>query len=116
MSETFDVLWIPSAVSDLDEVLDYLAEEASIDQALEVYEKIRDQVKSLSRLPRRCRYVPELKALGVTEIREAIVPPHRIFFRLIENRVILLGVLDGRRDLEEILIQRALHPENPTLP
>ncbi len=116
MSETFEVLWTPSAVSDLDEILDYLAEEASVDRALEVYERVRDQVKSLSRFPRRCRYVPELKTLSLTEFREAIVPPHRIFFRLLENRVILLGVLDGRRDLEEILIQRAFEPENPAVP
>jgi plasmid stabilization system protein ParE len=116
VSETFDVLWTPSAVSDLDEILDYLDEEAGIDRALEVYARVRGQVSSLSRLPRRCRYVPELKALGLTEFREAIVPPHRIFFRLVEQRVILLGVLDGRRDLEEILIQRALEPESPKMP
>ncbi len=116
MPETFDVLWTPSAVSDLDEILDYLAQEAGIDRALGLYEKVRRQVGSLTRLPRRCRYVPELKALGLSEFREAIVPPHRIFFRLVESRVILLGILDSRRDLEEILIQRALEPEDPDVP
>ncbi|MCP3958514.1 MAG: type II toxin-antitoxin system RelE/ParE family toxin [bacterium] len=108
MAEKFEVLWSRSAVNDLDEILDYLAEEASIDRALDLYEKVRGQVASLSRLPRRCRYVPELKAVGLTEFREAILPPYRIFFRLVDDRVILLGILDGRRDLEELLIQRAL--------
>ncbi len=108
MAETFEVVWSRSAVSDLDEILDYLAEQAGIDRALELYEKLRRRVAGLTRLPRRCRYVPELKELGLTEFRESIMPPYRIFFRLADKRVILLGVLDSRRDLEELLIQRAL--------
>ncbi len=108
MTEAIEVLWSQSAVRDLDEILEYLAEQASIDRALELYEEVRRRVASLSSLPQRCRYVPELKDLGLTEFRESILPPYRIFFRLVEKRVILLGVLDSRRDLEEILIQRAL--------
>ncbi len=108
MAETFEVFWSQSAVSDLDDILDHLAEHAGIDQALDTYEQVRGRVASLTGLPRRCRYVPELKDLGLTEFREAILPPYRLFFRLIERRVILLGVLDSRRDLEELLVQRAL--------
>ncbi len=108
MAETFEVFWSRSAVSDLDDILDYLAEQAGIDRALDLYEKVRRRVASLSSLPERCRYVPELKDLGLTEFRESILPPYRIFFRLVERRVILLGVLDSRRDLEELLVQRAL--------
>jgi plasmid stabilization system protein ParE len=108
MAETFEVFWSQSAVSDLDDILDYLAEGAGVDRALALYEKVRRRVASLSRFPRRCRYVPELKAQGLTEFRESILPPYRIFFRLVEGRVILLGVLDSRRDLEELLVQRAL--------
>ena len=108
MTETLEVFWSRSAVRDLDEILEYLAEQASIDRALALYEELRRRVASLSRMPRRCRYVPELKDLGLTEFRESNLPPYRIFIRLAEKRVILLGVLDSRRDLEEILIQRAL--------
>lgn len=108
MAERFDVLWSQAAVSDLDEILDYLSAEASIDRALKLYEEVRRRVASLCRFPRRCRHVPELRAIGLGEFRESILPPYRLFFRLVENRVILLGVLDSRRDLEEVLVQRAL--------
>ena len=108
MAERFEVFWSRSAVSDLDDILDYLAEHAGIDHALDLYEKVRRRVASLSTLPRRCRFVPELKGLGLSEFRESILSPYRLFFRLVDQRVILLGVLDSRRDLEEILIQRAL--------
>jgi plasmid stabilization system protein ParE len=52
--------------------------------------------------------VPELKSVGVTEYRELIVSPYRVFFRIYENEVGVVGVLDGRRDLEETLIRRAM--------
>lgn len=108
MAEKFDVLWSQAAVRDLDDILDYLSEEASIDRAFELYEEVRRRVASLRQFPRRCRYVPELISIGLREFRESILSPYRIFFRLVEQRVILLGVLDSRRDLGELLVQRAL--------
>ncbi|MEM7356199.1 MAG: type II toxin-antitoxin system RelE/ParE family toxin [Acidobacteriota bacterium] len=112
MAERFEVFWSQSAVRDLDEILDFVAREASIDQALALYAKVRERVASLTTLPRRCRYAPELESLGLREFRESLVPPYRIFFRLVEERVILVGILDSRRDLGELLIQRALEEDS----
>ncbi len=39
-----------------------------------------NEAESLS-FPRRCRYLPELKDLGLTEFREAILPPYRILIQ-----------------------------------
>jgi len=65
-------------------------------------------VDSLREHPARCRWVPELKDLGIETYRELILPPYRICFRLEKSRVVLLGVLDSRRDLEELLVKRLL--------
>lgn len=111
MPGTFQVIWAPSAVRDLDLILDYIAHDRGIDQALRLYEKIRNQVDSLRDHPARCRWVPELKDLGVEPYRELILPPYRICFRLEESRVVLLGVLDSRRDLEALLVNRLLETE-----
>ena len=62
----------------------------------------------MAEFPTRCRVVPELAALGISEIRESILPPYRIFFRLQDQRATLLGILDSRRNLEELILQRAL--------
>ena len=40
--------------------------------------------------------------------RELVVNKYRILFRARDRDVILLGVLDGRRDLAELLVQRAM--------
>jgi toxin ParE1/3/4 len=107
----FQVVWAPSAVRDLDLILEYIANDQGIDRALRLYEKIRNQVDLLQEQPARCRWVPELKDLGVETYRELILPPYRICFRLEESRVVLLGVLDSRRDLEELLVRRLLDLE-----
>ncbi len=70
--------------------------------------RITTKINSLSRYPKRCRVVPELKAMGLMNYREMILGPYRIFFRMEARQVILVGILDGRRDLEEILLARAL--------
>lgn len=108
MAEAFEVLWTQASFRDLDEILDFVAERDGIDRALVIYEHLRERIASLKTYPRRCRHVPELKAIGLSEYRELIAPPYRIFFRLVNCQATLLGVLDGRRDLEAILVQRAL--------
>jgi hypothetical protein len=49
-----------------------------------------------------------LKQIGVSEYRELIVPPYSVFFRTRGKRSGIIAVLDRRRDLGELLIERAL--------
>jgi plasmid stabilization system protein ParE len=104
----YEICWSQSAIRDLDEILEYIAADRSVDQALKEYERIRRSIADLSRFPRRCRQVPELQDLGLVDFRELILHPYRIFFHMVDSKVFLIGVLDSRRDLEELLIQCAL--------
>ncbi len=113
VSEEYDVIWSRWSVRDLDEILDYVADDRGIDRALQLYEKMRKEVASLATIPRRCRQVPELLEIGLLEHRELVLPPYRIFFRIDHQKVILLGILDSRRDLERLLIQRACEFPDP---
>jgi len=47
-----------------------------------------------------------LKHLDVLTYRELIVRPWRIIYRFDAQRVYVLGVLDGRRDLASLLLER----------
>ena len=42
------------------------------------------------------------------DFRELIVGPYRIFFRVDGSIVGIVGVLNGRRDVEEVLATRGL--------
>jgi len=100
--------WAPIAVDDLEGILDYLAAEAGGDTAAEVGSRILSKIETLTRFPERCRVVPELKRIGVRDFRELIVGPYRIFFRIDGSNVGIVGILDGRRDVEEVLAVRGI--------
>jgi plasmid stabilization system protein ParE len=104
----YRIRWAPVAFQDLDEIIDYVSAQDGPGSAAILFETIMKRCGTLSRHPARCRIVPELKSVGVTEYRELIVSPYRVFFRIYENEVGVVGVLDGRRDLEETLIRRAM--------
>jgi len=113
VTERFRLRWTESAVLDLEAILDHIAERDSVAvaAAARVHERIIARIDSLQKLARRGRRIPELKALGVTEYREWIVNPYRVCFRLVGRDVVLLAILDGRRNVEDLLIERALRFE-----
>ena len=108
MPDRFRIEWAPIALGDLDEILEHIAARDSVDAAVHVYEKLRDRIERLMSRPQRCRIPPELRKLGVTEYRELVVAPYGVFFRIRGKTVGIVGVLDRRRDLEELLLQRVL--------
>ena len=108
MPRTYRIRWAPVAFQDLDEIIDYIAAQDGPDVAARIFRKIKARARTLSSHPNRCRVVPELKSFGVAEYRELIVSPYRVFFRIDGRDVGIIGVLDGRRDLEETLVRRAM--------
>jgi toxin ParE1/3/4 len=110
VDERFEVFWSRSAIRDLDDILDYVAASRGADAAAQLYSGIVKRVATLSQLPRRARAVPELKDVGIREYRELIVAPYRIPSRISGKIVAVLGIFDGRRELSELLLKRALDP------
>jgi len=89
----------------LDSITGFIAED-SIDEALRILEKIRKKAVGLNTLPERGRVVPELKEQGIILYREIILAPWRIIYRIAGQTVCVLAVLDARRNLEDILLER----------
>jgi toxin ParE1/3/4 len=110
VGEAHEIVWSPNAIRDIDDVLEFVADARSADEAERLYLKIVSRVESLSRFPRRARLVPELRRIGVQEYRELVIPSYRVFFRITGRAVAILGVFDSRRDLSELLLRRALEP------
>ena len=108
MSDRFTVQWTQTAVDDLLSIIDYVAARDGVEAAEHLYGQITHGVAGLETMPSRCRVVPELEAEGVDGYRELLVGPHRLMFAVRGREVVLLAVLDGRRDLGELLIARAL--------
>ncbi len=58
--------------------------------------------------PLRGKVVPELRWHGVTTYRQLIEKPWRIIYRVDGWRVWVHAVVDGRRSLEDLLLERFL--------
>ena len=108
MADRFAVRWSATAEADLTAILEYVARQDGSDRAVSLYENLHTRVSTLAFFPGRGRVVPELQAIGLRDVRELLVGPYRVFFRIDDRFVVILGVVDGRRDLAELLIERTL--------
>ncbi len=108
MARTYRIWWAPVAFQDLDEIVDYIVAQDGAGSAVKTFHKLKKRGGALAVHPTRCRIVPELRSVGVFEYRELLVSPYRVFFRIVGREVRIVGVLDGRRDLEETLVRRAM--------
>ena len=99
------IRWTKTARGDLDIVVDYITEDA-VENALAVLDRLEQRVHPLCLAAERGRLVPELKAVDVLQYRELIERPWRIIYRIEPDQVVVLAVLDGRRDLRSLLLER----------
>lgn len=108
MSRRYRIIWTEVAITDMEGIVDYVAERDTVPAAERLWNKLDATIGSLATTPTRGRTVPELRSEGLETYREIIVSKYRILFRVRGREVVLLGVLDGRRDLSELLIQRSM--------
>jgi toxin ParE1/3/4 len=103
----YGVEWAQPARKDLENIIDYISQD-SVDTAINIFEKIKSKCKTLNQFPDRGRIVPELKAYGILSYRELIISPWRVVYRATDQTVYVLAVIDSRRSMEDILIERFL--------
>jgi toxin ParE1/3/4 len=99
------VAWADAARADLEAIAEYIANDR-LQTALSVLDRIERAAARLTRMPERGRTVPELAMIGVCGYRELVVPPWRILYRLSESTVHVLAVVDSRRDVADLLMER----------
>jgi len=107
MSDNYKIEWAGVAENDLKGIVEYIAKDSPVN-ALKILKKIKQKASSLYALPERGRIVPELQEQGIMIYRELIIPPWRIIYRISETKIYVLSVLDGRQNVEDILLKRLI--------
>lgn len=105
MSKKYLVSWAAAAQNDLKQIIDSIAIE-SPGNALQILKKIKQKVAGLYAMPDHGRIVPELKEQGIHTYREMIIAPWRVIYRISDSTVFVLSVIDARRNVEDILLDR----------
>ena len=99
------IAWAGPAAVDFHDIVDHLARE-SVGAAGGVVDHIDKALRQVAAHPRPGRVVPELDRHNLTQYRELVIAPWRLVCRPEDDRVLVLAVIDGRRNVEDILLHR----------
>ena len=105
---TYEVFLTDNAARDLEEIYNYILLHDLPSRADYVLEQIEKAFSSLSEFPERSAYPKELLDIGIKEYREIFFKPYRIIYKVRDNSVYIMLIIDGRRDLERLLQRRLL--------
>ncbi|MCA9438291.1 MAG: type II toxin-antitoxin system RelE/ParE family toxin [Candidatus Omnitrophica bacterium] len=110
MIKTPIIVWAGIARSDLWDIVDHIAGDRP-KTALRILGKIEEKVTDLKDFPERGRTVPEFERVGILQYRELIIKPWRVVYRFSGSQIVVLSVLDGRRNVEDVLFRRLTRPD-----
>ena len=102
------VLLTDDAQADLQELYDYIAEHDAPSKADAVLDKLEAVVASLSKFPERGAVTKELRDVSIRDYREVYFKPYRVIYRVMAAKVFVYLIVDGRRDMQTLLMQRLL--------
>jgi addiction module RelE/StbE family toxin len=105
--ELFTIFWSDQAKMDLSEMIEYIAFEDKT-LAMQILGKIEEKVTRLEQMPKSGRFVPELKAFDLLTYREVVFSPWRIIYKIEKQQMVIISVLDSRRNLEDLLLKKLL--------
>ena len=96
-----------TAKKDLREIISYIARD-NPETALKILEKIEAKIDTLDHFPYRGGYVPELLKRSIKYYRQLLESPWRIIYKIDKNVVNVLLLVDSRRNVQDILIERLI--------
>ena len=104
----FEVLILPEAEDDMVDKYRYVAEHDSAGHAEKLLDALERKCSLLNNAPEREHGVPELIRINVTGFREIHFKPYRIIYQVLGGRAFIHAVLDGRRELQDLLEKRLI--------
>lgn len=87
------LLWTPLALQDLNEIKDYIAQD-NPRAARKEAEKIKSKVSRLHIFPYSGRALATIPG-----VREVIADQYHVFYEVVEDKVVILRVLHGKRNI-----------------
>ena len=101
-----EVILTPDAVEDIIEIYNYILERDGEEQAEAILNRLKKRVCGLDKLALCGKFPEELVPVGNRKVREVQEAPWRIFYRTDGDKVFVLSILDGRRAMQELLLER----------
>jgi len=102
--------WTPDGIASFNEILEYYRDRAGENIANTIYEKIIKEVERLETDEIKTKRTQELMDIGISDVYELVIKPWKIYYKTSgdNKKAYVLFVLDGRRNLEEILMSKVI--------
>ncbi len=108
MTMKYKVIIDPQAKLDLKEILIYAAMNDGVQSANRLLDALEGTCYKLEKFPERGHVPPELRSTGIKNYLEILYKPYRIIYEIENNLIYIHSVIDGRRNIQEILSNRFL--------
>ncbi|MCL2044600.1 MAG: type II toxin-antitoxin system RelE/ParE family toxin [Treponema sp.] len=106
-TKTYTVKVSKSAKNDIREIIKFIAKDNPMN-AQNVLKKIEAKIDSLENFPERGGYVPELLKHNIKDYRQLIESPWKIIYKIDNDIVIVLVIIDSRRNTQDILVEKLI--------
>jgi addiction module RelE/StbE family toxin len=101
-----ELFWSEDAQRELDAIVDHIADASAMD-AMRVFDRLAEQARKLETFAERGRRVPELGTRGRrSRVRELVVRPWRLIYAVHDGHVMVIALVDSRRDFLSWLAAR----------
>ena len=104
----YKVFLVSDAEEDIFEIYNYAATHDSPGNAEMLFQKLEETCLGLDLFPERGHIPPELERINILDYLEIHFKPYRIIYQIRGKKIFIHCVLDGRRELQELLRQRLL--------
>jgi toxin ParE1/3/4 len=108
VTKKYKVIIDPLAKADLKEIFIFVSINDSVNSANKLLDTLESTCEKLEKYPNRGHIPPELRETGIKNYLEIHYKPYRIINEIEGKSVYIHSVLDGRRNIQEILNNRIL--------
>jgi plasmid stabilization system protein ParE len=102
--------WTPDGIDSFNEILEYYRTRAGENISNTIYDKIMKEIELLESGKIKTKRTQELMDIGIFDVYELVIKPWKVYYKISGDniKVYVLFVLDGRRNLEEILMSKVI--------
>lgn len=102
------VVVLASAEADLVALRSYIVKNFSVTTWRATYAKLKLAIRNLALFPQLGGIPSELEKLNLTQYRQILTGKNRVIYEVRQDAVYIHLIVDVRRDLKEVLMQRLL--------
>ena len=102
--------WTSDGINSFNEILEYYKDRAGENVSNTIYDRIIKKIELLESDKIKTKRTQELADIGIFDVYELVIKPWKVYYKKggDNKKVYILFVLDGRRNLEEILMSKVI--------